>query len=43
VGIKDVILAPKVRDLLMKEAEAKRIAQAMLIGARGSGDTARPG
>jgi regulator of protease activity HflC (stomatin/prohibitin superfamily) len=34
VGIKDVILAPKVRDLLMKEAEAKRIAQAMLIGAR---------
>jgi regulator of protease activity HflC (stomatin/prohibitin superfamily) len=34
VGIKDVILAPKVRDLLMKEAEAKRIAQATLIGAR---------
>lgn len=34
VGIKDVILAPKVRDLLMKEAEAKRVAQAMLIGAR---------
>ncbi len=34
VGIKDVILAPRVRDLLMKEAEAKRVAQAMLIGAR---------
>lgn len=34
VGIKDVVLAPKVRDLLMKEAEAKRVAQAMLIGAR---------
>jgi regulator of protease activity HflC (stomatin/prohibitin superfamily) len=34
VGIKDVILAPKVRDLLMKEAEAKRFAQATLIGAR---------
>lgn len=34
VGIKDVILAPKIRDLLMKEAEAKRTAQAMLIGAR---------
>ncbi|MDQ3815044.1 MAG: slipin family protein [Armatimonadota bacterium] len=34
VGIKDVILAPKVRDLLMKEVEAKRLAQAMLIGAR---------
>src|SRR5438552_3316058 len=34
VGIKDVILAPRVRDLLMKEAEAKRTAQAMLIGAR---------
>jgi regulator of protease activity HflC (stomatin/prohibitin superfamily) len=33
-GIKDVILAPRVRDLLMKEAEAKRVAQAMLIGAR---------
>lgn len=33
-GIKDVILAPKVRDLLMKEVEAKRVAQAMLIGAR---------
>ena len=27
VGIKDVILAPRVRDLLMKEAEAKRVAQ----------------
>jgi len=34
VGIKDVILAPKVRDLLMKEAETKRTAQAMLLGAR---------
>lgn len=34
VGIKDVILAPKVRDLLMREVEAKRLAQAMLIGAR---------
>jgi regulator of protease activity HflC (stomatin/prohibitin superfamily) len=34
VGIKDVILAPRVRDLLMKEVEAKRLAQAALIGAR---------
>lgn len=34
VGIKDVILAPKVRDLLLKETEARRVAQAMLIGAR---------
>jgi regulator of protease activity HflC (stomatin/prohibitin superfamily) len=34
IGIKDVILTPKVRDLLMKEAEAKRVAQATLIGAR---------
>lgn len=34
VGVKDVILAPKVRDLLMKEVEARRTAQAMLIGAR---------
>ena len=34
VGIKDVILAPKVRDLLMKEVETRRLAQAMLIGAR---------
>ncbi len=34
LGIKDVILAPRVRDLLMKEVEAKRVAQAMLIGAR---------
>lgn len=34
VAIKDVILTPKIRDLLMKEAEAKRLAQAMLIGAR---------
>lgn len=34
VGVKDVILAPKVRDLLMKEVEAKRVAQAMLTGAR---------
>jgi hypothetical protein len=29
-----VILAPRIRDLLMKEAEAKRLAQATLIGAR---------
>lgn len=34
VGIKDVILTGKVRDLLMKEAEARRLAQAALIGAR---------
>ena len=34
VAIKDVILAPEVRDLLMKEVEAKRVASAMLIGAR---------
>jgi regulator of protease activity HflC (stomatin/prohibitin superfamily) len=34
VGVKDVILAPRVRDLLMKEVEAKRLAQAMLVGAR---------
>jgi regulator of protease activity HflC (stomatin/prohibitin superfamily) len=34
VGIKDVILAGRVRDLLMKEAEARRVAQATLIGAR---------
>lgn len=34
VAIKDVVLAPKVRDLLMKEVEAKRVASAMLIGAR---------
>jgi regulator of protease activity HflC (stomatin/prohibitin superfamily) len=34
VAIKDVVLAPKVRDMLMKEAEARRTAQAMLIGAR---------
>jgi regulator of protease activity HflC (stomatin/prohibitin superfamily) len=34
VGIKDVILAPKIRDLLLKEVEAKRMATAMLIGAR---------
>lgn len=34
VAIKDVILAPKIRDLLMKEAEARRVASAMLIGAR---------
>ena len=34
VAIKDMILAPKIRDLLMKEAEAKRVATAMLIGAR---------
>ena len=34
VAIKDIILAPRVRDLLMKEVEARRIAQATLIGAR---------
>jgi regulator of protease activity HflC (stomatin/prohibitin superfamily) len=34
VGVKDVILAAKVRDLLMKEAEARRVALASLIGAR---------
>lgn len=34
VGIKDVVLTGKVRDLLMKEAEARRVAQATLIGAR---------
>lgn len=34
VAIKDVVLAAKVRDMLMKEAEARRTAQAMLIGAR---------
>jgi regulator of protease activity HflC (stomatin/prohibitin superfamily) len=34
VGVKDVILAPRIRDLLMKEAEATRLAQATLIGAR---------
>lgn len=34
VAIKDVILAPKIRDLLLKEVEAKRVASAMLIGAR---------
>jgi rhodanese-related sulfurtransferase len=34
IGIKDVILAPKVRDLLMKEAEAKRVAMTTRIGAR---------
>ncbi|RYG70800.1 slipin family protein [bacterium] len=34
VGIKDVILAPRIRDLLIKEVEAKRAAAAMLIGAR---------
>jgi regulator of protease activity HflC (stomatin/prohibitin superfamily) len=33
-GIKDVILAPRVRDLLLKETEARRLAQASLIGAR---------
>jgi regulator of protease activity HflC (stomatin/prohibitin superfamily) len=33
-SIKDVILAPKIRDLLLKEVEAKRVASAMLIGAR---------
>ncbi len=34
VGVKDVILAPRVRDLMMKETEARRVASAMLIGAR---------
>jgi regulator of protease activity HflC (stomatin/prohibitin superfamily) len=34
IGIKDVILAPKIRDILLKEVEAKRMATAMLIGAR---------
>jgi regulator of protease activity HflC (stomatin/prohibitin superfamily) len=34
VAIKDIALSAKVRDMLMKEAEARRTAQAMLIGAR---------
>lgn len=34
VAIKDVMLAPKIRDLLLKEVEAKRMALATLIGAR---------
>lgn len=34
VAIKDVMLAPRVRDMLMKEAEARRTAQAMLVNAR---------
>ena len=34
VGIMDIVLAAKVRDMLMREAEAKRVATAMLIGAR---------
>ncbi len=34
VGLKDVILSQKVRDLLMKEVEARRLAAAMLTGAR---------
>lgn len=33
-AVVDVILTPKVRDLLMKEVEARRLSQAMLIGAR---------
>jgi regulator of protease activity HflC (stomatin/prohibitin superfamily) len=33
-AVKDVILAPRVRDLLMKEVEARRVASAMLVGAR---------
>ena len=33
-GLKDVILAPKIRDLLMKEMETKRLAQAALLAAR---------
>jgi regulator of protease activity HflC (stomatin/prohibitin superfamily) len=34
LDIKDVILAPRVRDLLMREAEARREAQATLVAAR---------
>jgi len=33
-GIKDIIFAPRVRDLLLKEMEAKRLAHAALVGAR---------
>lgn len=34
VAIRDVVLTPKVRDLLMKEAETKCLAQAALLAAR---------
>jgi len=34
LDIKDVILTPRVRDLLMREAEARREAQATLVAAR---------
>jgi regulator of protease activity HflC (stomatin/prohibitin superfamily) len=34
VAVKDVSLAAKVRDLLMKEAETRRLAQAALVAAR---------
>lgn len=34
VGVKDIIVSPRVRDLLMKEAETKRLAQAALLAAR---------
>jgi regulator of protease activity HflC (stomatin/prohibitin superfamily) len=34
VGLKDIILSAKMRDVLAKEIEAKRIAQAMLLAAR---------
>lgn len=34
VAIRDVVLVPRVRDLLMKEAETKRLAQAALLAAR---------
>lgn len=34
VAIKDTVLSNRVRELLMKEVEAKRLAQAALIGAR---------
>ncbi len=33
-AVKDVILTPRVRDLLMKEVETRRLAQAALIAAR---------
>jgi regulator of protease activity HflC (stomatin/prohibitin superfamily) len=33
-GLKDIILAPKIRDLLLKEVETKRLAQAALLAAR---------
>ena len=34
LAVKDVVLSNRVRDLLMKEAEIKRLAQAQLLGAR---------